>query len=80
MTHSESVKIEGVEYEVEFEVEPAQNGGMIDPSWDAYVFEVVVFIDGKLLDFDGTDEDGLLNSEIYYDIEKQLNLKMARGW
>jgi hypothetical protein len=80
MTHSESVKIDGVEYEVQFEVEPAQKGGMIDESWDAHVIELVLLIDGKAVRPEDLDEDGFDHTGLYSDIEKQLNLKMARGW
>jgi hypothetical protein len=40
------------EYEVEYSVEPAQNGGWDDPSWDAYAF-----IDGDIRATDGLPFD-----------------------
>jgi hypothetical protein len=40
------------EYEVEYSVEPAQNGGWDDPSWDAYAF-----IDGEIRATDGLPFD-----------------------
>ena len=35
-------------YTAEYAVEPAQRGGMTDPSWDAYPY-----LDGDILDSDG---------------------------
>ncbi len=40
-------EIMGKTYDVEYDIEPAQNGGMIDPSWDAYIDDVVVSCEGK---------------------------------
>lgn len=70
---SELVNIDGIEYDVEFEVEPAQKGGMVDPSWDAYVYDLAVYLD------DGQDGKSYISEdeiELYSDIEKQLNKKL----
>jgi hypothetical protein len=42
-----SFDIMGKTYDVEYEIEPAQRGGMTDPSWDAYVSEYAVSYKGK---------------------------------
>jgi hypothetical protein len=44
-----SFEIMGKTYDVDYEIETAQQGGMIDPSWDAYVSEYDVSYKGKSL-------------------------------
>ena len=73
MTHKESVKIDGIEYEVEFEVEPAQKGGWEDESWPAHVCELSIYLD------DGADGKSYISEdeiEIYSSIDKLLNKKL----
>lgn len=40
-------EIMGKTYDVEYDIEPAQRGGMTDPSWDAYIDDVSVTCKGK---------------------------------
>ena len=42
-----SFEIMGKTYDVEYDIEPAQQGGMIDPSYDAYIDDVSVTCKGK---------------------------------
>ena len=42
-----SFEIMGKTYDVEYDIEPAQRGGMTDPSWDAYIDDVCVTCNGK---------------------------------
>ena len=76
MTHNEVVKIDGVEYEAQFEVEPAQKGVWEDESWPTHVTDLVVFRDDNLIDYNGISEDGVDYTELYSDIEKHLNKKL----
>lgn len=76
--YSEMVKVEGVEYKADFEVEPAQRGGMTDPSYPAHVYDLTLSLDGKLIKPHDVDEDGFDFTEVYGDVEKQLNANMAR--
>ena len=76
MTHNEVVTIGGVEYEAQFEVEPAQKGGWEDESWPAHVIELRLYENNEYLEYDDVSEGGTFNSELYSDIEKQLNNKL----
>ena len=76
MTHNEVVEIDGVEYEAQFEVEPAQKGGMVDPSWDSHVYDLSIAINGKIINPNDLDKEGFDYTDIYSDIEKQLNKKL----
>ena len=40
-------EIMGKTYDVEYDIEPAQKGGMTDPSWDAHIDDVSVTCKGK---------------------------------
>jgi hypothetical protein len=77
-SYSDTVKIENIEYEAEFEVEPAQRGGMTDPSHDAHIYDLAVMLDGKLIKPEDIDSDGFDHTELYSDVEKVLNANMVR--
>ena len=57
-SHSDTFEIDDIEYECFFEIEPAQRGGMIDPSWDAHCYDLVVTLDGNLIEPGDLDEEG----------------------
>ena len=76
--YSEMVKVEGIEYKANFEVEPAQDGGETDPSWHAHVYDLTLSLDSKLIKPHDEDEDGCDFTEIYVEVENQLNAKLAR--
>jgi hypothetical protein len=75
--YTETFTEDGVELVAEFEVEPAQDGGMIDPSYPAHVYDLAITIDDKLVKPEDVDEDGFDYTELYKEIEKKLNLNMA---
>lgn len=77
-SHSDTFKVDGIEYECFFEIEPAQRGGMIDPSWDAHCYDLVITLDGNLIDTEDLDEDGCDYTCLYSNIEKLINGK-AQG-
>jgi hypothetical protein len=57
--------LNGLKLDVQYEYEPAQHGGMTDPSWEAYVTVTEVLCDGiDIIDYlkDGVIED--INQQI----------------
>ena len=71
--YNDTFTVDGIEYECFFEVEPAQRGGMIDPSWDAHCYDLVITLNGAEIKPDDLDEDGFDYTELYSDIEKLIN-------
>ena len=76
-SHSDTFEIDDIEYECFFEIEPAQRGGMIDPSWDAHCYDLVVTLDGNLIETDDLDEEGFDYTCLYSDIEKLIDGKIG---
>ena len=70
MRHSDTVTLDGVTYEVDFDIEPAQYGGMEDPSWPAHSDDLVVTCGGE-----SVEDEGVIS-----EIEKVLDNKLVWGW
>ena len=73
--YSDTFTVDGIEYECFFEVEPAQRGGMIDPSYDAHCYDLVITLEGNLIEPYDLHKDNHEVVELYADIEKQINRK-----
>ena len=61
-----TVKINDIELEIDFDLEPAQNGGRVDESWEAHVDSI------NTVSHKGNDITALMNDELYKDIEKAI--------
>lgn len=61
-----TIEINDIELEIEFDFEPAQDGGRTDPSWEAHISGI------NTVTHKGNDITGLMNDELYEDIEKTL--------
>jgi len=70
------INLDGIEYEVEFEVEAAQNGGMFATSWDAHIYDLAISQNGKVINPEDLDDDGYDHTDLYSDMEKMMNKKL----
>jgi hypothetical protein len=49
------ISLDGKQYDMEYSVEEAQDGGMVDPSWDAFIEVDSIKLNGEFLGFSEVD-------------------------
>ena len=67
--NNDTIKLDGIEYDVEYCIEPEQRGGMTDPSWPAHAFDLGITLNGKIID----------DEEIHSGIAKVIDNELQDG-
>ena len=75
-SHSDTFEVGGIEYECYFEIEPVQRGGMIDEPWDTYCYDLVITVNGNLIEPYELHKDNHECIGLYANIEKQINYRV----